>query len=75
MTEHQRENVVPEQLTAKDRDAMMNLTDYAERSFKSKPVLRTMQSLYERGLIEFDPFIAKAVATPAGILAMAAADD
>ena len=75
MTDHQRRMTVTKPLSQKDRDAMMNLTDYGERSFKSKPVLRTMQSLYERGLIEFDPFAAKAVATPAGILAMAAIND
>lgn len=52
MTDHQRRMTVTKPLSQKDRDAMMNLADYAERSFKSKPVLRTMQSLYERGFID-----------------------
>lgn len=52
--------------TQMERDAMGNLSDFARKSMRSKPILRVLGKLQDKGWIEFDPFAGEAKITDAG---------
>ena len=45
---------------------MTNLNETCRKSFKSKPTLRILCALADKGLITFDPFTQTATLTEAG---------
>jgi hypothetical protein len=53
-------------LTLKERFALEHLQEFAQKAMRSKPVLRTMSALQDKGMIEFDPFAGEAKLTAAG---------
>lgn len=73
MTNSEPRTATAAQLTQAERDAMDDLYDSAQRAFKSKPMLKTLSRLQERGLITFDPFVGQARLTNAGRAAIAKA--
>lgn len=60
-------------LTQQERLALAELDDLALRSMRSKPVLKLLSKLQEKGAIEFDPFAGSATITAAGQAAITAA--
>ncbi len=57
-------------MNAEELDVCRNLSDSADRAFKSKRMLRILSRLQEKGLIDFDPFVGKANLTEAGTAAI-----
>ena len=53
-------------LTQKERDTMRDLDAAAAKAMRSKPTLRVLTSLLDKGMIEFDPFAGTAKLTAAG---------
>lgn len=58
-------------LTQKERDALGNLPHLAAIAMRSKPTLKLLGKMQERGLIEFHPFEGKAFVTGLGHKALA----
>jgi hypothetical protein len=53
-------------LTKKELDALNNLQSYAAKMFKSKPTLRLMSRLLDKGMIEWESLGATPKLTAAG---------
>lgn len=53
-------------LTRAELEIMMNLKERAKNSMRSKPTLRLLSKLADKGMIEFDPFAGTASITEAG---------
>jgi hypothetical protein len=43
-------------VTEAELDALRNLQEYANKAMRSKPTLRLLTKLQDKGMIEFDPF-------------------
>lgn len=54
-------------LTLKEREVLNDLQSAAARAMRSKPTLRILSKLQDKGLIEFDPFSGTAKPTPLGL--------
>lgn len=54
------------EVTQLERDAMNDLSTLAKKSMRSKPTLRILSRLQDKGWIKFDPFAGIAVITDAG---------
>lgn len=57
-------------LSQAERDAMANLIELAQKAMRSKPTLKLLGQMQERGLIEFHPFEGKASITGVGHAAL-----
>lgn len=57
---------MPSEATQLERDAMDNLAECARKAMRSKPTLRVLGKLQDKGWIEFDPFAGTASMTEAG---------
>jgi len=53
-------------ITKAERDVLNDLQAAAMRSMRSKPTLRVLSGLADKGLIEFDPFSGTAKLTTEG---------
>lgn len=53
-------------LSKAEQEAMADLDGAALKAMRSKPTLRILSSLQDKGLIEFDPFAGTARPTDAG---------
>lgn len=54
------------ELTQGERDALANLATLAAKAMRSKPALKILGKMAEKGLIEFNPFDGVAKITRAG---------
>lgn len=52
--------------TQMERDAMGDIQSLARKAMRSKPILRILSRLQEKGWIEFDPFAGTASVTETG---------
>lgn len=59
-------------LTKAERDAMANLAELAGKAMRSKPTLKLLGRMQDKGLIEFHPFEGRAHITGVGHAALAA---
>lgn len=57
-------------LTQAERDALANLPSLAAKAIRSKPTLKLLARMQEKGLIEFYPFEGKAHITGVGHAAL-----
>lgn len=56
--------------TQLERDAMENLLTVAKKAMRSKPTLRVLSRLQDKGWIEFNPFEGEATITDKGRAAL-----
>lgn len=61
-------------LTQAEKDALANLPELASKAMRSKPTLKLLGKMQDKGLIEFHPFEGKAFATGIGLAAFRAAN-
>lgn len=57
---------MPNEITQLERDAMSDLSTFAKKAMRSKPTLRVLSRLMDKGWIDFSPFEGTASITEAG---------